>query len=85
MYVNICNYFLFLYFRLLLLGISSNVNVNQLRLDLSGNELRFSPPYEIDVIIGHMTNLISLDISNNSKSIYNLSHNLPVLCLTHVW
>lgn len=51
--------------RLLFLGIASNINVNRLHLDLSGNELRFSPPYEIDVIIGHMTNLISLDISNN--------------------
>ncbi|GAB1597646.1 uncharacterized protein LOC115210256 [Argonauta hians] len=51
--------------RLLLLGISSNINVNQLKLDLSGNELRFVPPNEIDVIIGNMTNLTSLDISNN--------------------
>ncbi|XP_052825324.1 F-actin-uncapping protein LRRC16A isoform X6 [Octopus bimaculoides] len=65
--------------RLLLLGISSNINVNQLHLDLSGNELRFSPPYEIDVIIGHMTNLISLDISNNRFDL-NIERIFKSLC-----
>ncbi|CAI9715302.1 Hypothetical predicted protein [Octopus vulgaris] len=78
MFTNECEIILFLT-QLLLLGISSNINVNQLHLDLSGNELRFSPPYEIDVIIGHMTNLISLDISNNRFDL-NIERIFKSLC-----
>ncbi|CAE1321050.1 LRRC16 [Acanthosepion pharaonis] len=49
----------------LLLGISSNMNINSLHLDLSSNELYSSSSDEIDTIIAHMSNLTSLDISNN--------------------
>lgn len=49
----------------LLLGISSNMNISSLHLDLSSNELYSSSSDEIDTIIAHMSNLTSLDISNN--------------------
>lgn len=58
---------LYFYFsRELLLGISSNVHLKNLELNISGNDFGVTGSLNIESTIADINNIASLDISNNS-------------------
>ena len=49
----------------MLLGLTSNLSLGDVHLDLSSNELRNPGAQVLEAVIGYLHNVSSLDISNN--------------------
>ena len=56
-----------------MLGISSNVHLTNLHLNIAGNDFQLQGSLNIESTIANIQNISSLDISNNSKYDLNMT------------